>query len=364
MKILQVIPYFGLGGAEIMCENLVEALIDASNDVTVISLYSTKTPITERLEKRGVKIIYLDKRVGLDFSIAKKMLKIINEEKPDVIHTHLASLKYAYSAVKKSKIKIPIVHTVHSIAQKESPLRDRIFNRFWYKNGKVIPVALSKEIQKTVLQVYGLDEQDVPIVFNGLNFSKCIQKQAYSSDEKIKLLHIGRFTAEKNHQCIIDAVRLLTDSGVNVSLKLIGEGPLKAEIEQNVRELGLDSVVEFMGAQSNVYPFLSDADVFMLPSIYEGIPLSLVEAIGTGLPIVASNVGGIPDMIENEVNGLIITPDAESLASAIKRLVESEELREKLGKNALSESDRFSAKNMAKKYLEIYDTLALHKLLF
>lgn len=364
MKTLQVIPYFGLGGAEIMCENLTEALIEASNAVVVVSLYSTKTPITERLEKNGIKIIYLDKHAGLDFSIARKLGKVIKEEKPAVIHTHLASLKYAYSAVKKLKIKIPIVHTVHSIAQKEAPLRDRIFNRFWYKSGKVVPVALSKEIQKTVLQVYGLAEQDVPIVFNGLNLAKCIKKQSYSADEKIKILHIGRFTAEKNHTCIIEAMKLLSDSGVNASLKLIGEGPLKCEMQQKVSEYGLETCIEFMGSQSNVYPFLSDADIFILPSIYEGIPLSLVEAIGTGLPIVASDVGGIPDMIENEVNGLIITPNAESLANAIKRLAENEELREQLGKNALSQSERFSAKNMAKKYLEIYDTLSLHKLLF
>ena len=119
MKILQVIPYFCFGGAETMCENLTYALSNLGHEVTVVSLYQERTPISQRMEDAGVKILYLDKKLGLDLSMIHKLVKIMKQEKPDVVHTHLDVIKYAVAAAKLSGVK-RCVHTVHNVAHEEA----------------------------------------------------------------------------------------------------------------------------------------------------------------------------------------------------------------------------------------------------
>ena len=126
MRIIQIIPELPLGGAETMCENLTYELINQGHKVIVLSLYSTRTPITDRMEKANVDIRYLDKKSGLDFSLFKKIKKILNEEKPDVVHAHLYSLKYIAPYARRQKI----IYTVHSIAQKDAGTFSRMLNKF------------------------------------------------------------------------------------------------------------------------------------------------------------------------------------------------------------------------------------------
>ena len=118
MKIMQIIPTLELAGAEVMCENLTCEL-SSGNDVIVVSMYDRKTPISERLQKKGIKVVFLDKKPGPDFSMVKKLRKVIREFKPDVIHTHLDCVKYAYPAGSKEGVK-RFIHTVHNIASKEA----------------------------------------------------------------------------------------------------------------------------------------------------------------------------------------------------------------------------------------------------
>ena len=119
MKILQVIPYFCFGGAETMCENLTYALTAMGHQVTVVSLYDEKTPIARRMENAGIKILYLDKKLGLDLSMIPKLMKIMKQETPDVVHTHLDVIKYAVAAAKLCGIK-HCIHTVHNVAHEEA----------------------------------------------------------------------------------------------------------------------------------------------------------------------------------------------------------------------------------------------------
>ena len=106
--------------------------------------------------------------------------------------------------------------------------------------------------------------------------------------------------------------------------------------------------------QSNVYPYLHDADIFTLPSIYEGNPMTIIEAMGTGLPIVASRVGGIPDMISDGESGLLVEPEPQSICTDLTRLVEDAALRQRLGLAARKQSQTFSAEHMARDYISCY----------
>lgn len=353
MKIIQIMPEFGLAGAEIMCENLVYELKKMGNEIMIISLYNYHSAITERLEKSGIKIKYLDKKPGLDFSIFFKLFKIFYKEKPDVIHTHRYVMQYVIPIAVLTKIKNR-VHTIHNIAEKEVGYSARKLSKIFYKYFSVIPVALSEAIQKTIINEYGIKKRNVPVIFNGINLEKCILKINYSSDQTFSILHIGRFSEAKNHFELLKAFKIFNDKYPNSVLNLIGDGELKEKIEDYVKNNHLEKFVKFLGLQSNVYPFLNKADIFTLPSKYEGIPMTLIEAMATGLPIVATEVGGIPDMLKNNESALITKVNVEEVAEAFEKLFLNEELRKKLGKNALKESMRFTSKEMAKKYIFVY----------
>lgn len=354
MKIMQVIPYFCFGGAEIMCENLTFALKNAGQEVFVVSLYNDHTPIAQRMEEAGIRIVYLDKKLGLDLSMVPKLIKMIRQERPDVVHTHLDVIKYAVLAAKLAGVK-KCVHTVHSLANREAEGRlQKIINGFYFRKAWSVPVALTPEVQNSVAEFYGLPLSRVPVIYNGIDLSRCVPKTTYETGENVIILHVGRFDVPKNHPGLLEAFRLLLESCPQCRLRLVGDGDSRRDMEALAREKGIADFVEFCGMQSNVYPYLHDADIFTLPSIYEGNPMTVIEAMGTGLPIVASRVGGIPDMISDGESGLLVEPEPQSICDSLTRLVEDSALRQRLGEAARKQSRTFSAEHMARDYLSLY----------
>ena len=353
MKVVQIIPNFSLAGAEIMCENLIYSLRERGVDVVAISMFDLQTAITERLESKGVKIIYLGKKMGLDLSMFKKFYKVLKEENPDVIHTHINTAQYAVPAALRLKIKCK-VHTVHNIAKKENGKLTRLLSKRWFKRRKVVPVALSSIVQDSIVEEYNLKREKVPIIFNGIDLSKCKQKKDYSIGDVFKILHIGRFYEQKNHKGLIEAFALFHKKYPNSELQLIGDRGNREEIEAFVREKGLTQSIKFLGEQKNVYGYLQEADLFALPSLYEGVPMTLIEAMGTGLPIVATRVGGIPDMLTDGESAILTEVDVERVAQAFAAFAEDEEKRRTFGLHAKEESLKFSAKTMTEKYLAVY----------
>lgn len=352
MKIIHIIPHLWLGGAETMCENICTELFDSGNEIVIISLQSVDSPITKRLKEKGIKLFFLDKKRGLDIKAISEIRRILLEEKPDIIHTHLHAIKYAVFAARGLNIKI--IHTVHSVAQQEATGINRILNRFFFKNKKSIPVALSEAIKDTICQVYKLDESEVPVVYNGVPIEKCLPKDTVEIGEKIRIIHVGRFNDVKNHPAILGAYEILIKKHPNLQITLVGDGLKYEETVSLVKENNWVDNIKFCGAVSNVYPLLNQSDIFILPSFYEGIPMTIIEAMGTGLPIVASGVGGIVDMITDGENGLLCSPNAESLAEKIDLFINNYELRKKCSEGAFLTAEKFSSKQMKDKYFIIY----------
>lgn len=354
MKIVQVMPDFGLAGAETMVENLSCGLAAEGCDVLVISFFDLHTAITERIENRGIKIKYLGKKRGFDPSIISKMRKIIKAYQPDVIHTHRYVLPYAFLASMGFKAKR--VHTVHNVAQKEQTKVGKNINRVLFRYFNVVPVALSKEIQRTIQEVYGLPDNRIPVVFNGIDLSRCIVKESYARKDTFTVLHIGRFMDVKNHELLLRSFARFKGQHSDARLQLLGDGELKENMMQLAGQLNITDAVEFAGLQSNVYPWLHNADVFILPSKFEGMPMTLIEAMGTGLPIIASNVGGILDMLSSQKEALLIEPKEEKIIEALEMVYSDAKKREYWGRNALQRSSLFSSQAMARKYLQLYSS--------
>ncbi len=353
MKILQIIPYFCFGGAETMCETITCALKKQGHTVTVVSLYAERTPISRRMEEQGIPILYLDKKLGMDVSMVPKLVKIMKRERPDVVHTHLDVVKYAALAAKLTGVK-KCIHTVHNVAEKEAEGLARKINRAYFSMDWATPVALSPEVQRTISDTYGLPLKKIPVICNGVDLSRCIPKETYEVGETVTFLHIGRFNEQKNHVGLLEAFQKIYQSHPQCHLKLLGDGELREDMEIYAKELGIADAVQFLGSQNNVYPYLQDADIFLLPSHYEGMPMTIIEAMGTGLPIVATRVGGVPDMIAHGESGLLTEVNMDAVAEACFDLLADEALREKLGRNAKAASRRFSAEFMAEEYAKIY----------
>lgn len=351
MKILQVIPYFCFGGAETMCENLTYALKAMGHEVQVVSLYNDRTPIAARMEEAGVQIIYLDKKLGLDVSTVGKLRKIMMQFQPDVVHTHLNIIKYAALAAKLAGVK-RCVHTVHNVADKEAESRSQmLINGTYFRLGWSVPVALSPLVKQSILDFYNL--KDAPMVYNGVDLSRCMPKTDYSLHGPT-LIHVGRFNEQKNHECVLEAFQTILQSYPDATLKLLGDGERMEEIKALAAAMGIAQRVIFVGSTTDVYPYLQEADVFLLPSKYEGMPMTVIEAMGTGLPIVASNVGGLSDMIDDGRSGFLVEVDAKATAEAVLKLLQSQSLRESFGREAKADSNQFSAQTMAEEYLKLY----------
>ena len=349
MRILQLIPNLGMGGAEKICETLTYELVNLGHTVTVVSLYNEQTIITKRLTDNGVNVVLLNKKKGLDLNCVKELKELYKRIKPEVIHTHLYAFKYAILSTLFSNIKI--VHTVHSIASKE---RDKKALRLFGKLKRVTIVGLSSEVANTIANEFRIERGNIPIVFNGVNLEKCIVKKNYELSCDKTIIHVGRYSIPKNHIELLKAMKIIHSQYPEWKLMLVGGGELKEEIQSFIAENNMTEYIVEKGVTDNVYPLLSKADIFVLPSIYEGIPMTVLEAMGTALPIIASKVGGIPDLLNKNNSLLIENLTAKTIADNIQIMIQSKELREKLGCQALADSIQYSSRKMAQKYIEIY----------
>ena len=351
MIIVQIMPEFGLAGAEIMCENLMYMLRKLGHKVIAVSLYDFHSSITERLENAGIEIRYLGKKSGLDIYMIPKLIKIFKETGAEVVHTHRYCAQYAIPAAIFSGVKCRL-HTVHNVAQQENGRLARCLNKFFFKFCGLIPVALSKQIQMSISEEYGVEPEKVPVIFNGINLEKCMPKSNYAVNGNFKVLHIGRFSEQKNHVGLLKAFRVFHDRHPDSELWLIGDGAKRKETEQYVIQNDLEDAVKFLGLQSHIYGYLHDADIFVLPSHYEGMPMTLIEAMGTGLPIVATAVGGVTDML-NEDFAKLVSVEVDRIVEAFEEYYGDADLRGLHGQRAREASKCFSAEEMAKKYSDL-----------
>lgn len=335
-----------------MCANLAIELKKMEHDVLVVSLYSLKTYIVDEMIGNGIRFVSLGKKGGIDFSFFFKLARLIHKEKPDVVHSHLYATKYAQFLASIFGVRTK-VFTIHNEASKDGTRIDHCLNRFLLKFCNVIPVTLSHDLIDSSCKVYGPKLRQMPVVFNGIPLDKCQPVVGYPSEAK-KFLHVGRFMTAKNHKNLIEGFVKAKKTCPSIELFMYGEGPLQSEIMQLVEKYEAASYIHYCGISSDIYSIMHGMNVFLLPSLWEGFPMTLVEAMGTGMPIIASNVGGIPNMLKNNHSALLIEPNSESITESIVAMYNDSSLRERLGRNALEDSAKFSSKGMALSYLKVY----------
>lgn len=355
VKIFQIVPNLGTGGGEKIALDIAINLNKDIFDITLLSLFNNKNNIYNKIaEKNNVKVHYFNKRDGIDLKLIYDIMKYFKNEKPDIIHTHLGSGIYTILGSIMTGIKVK-AHTVHNEAEKELPKIHKSIMSIAYRYLGYTPIAISDYIRNTILQTYKLRLEDVPCIYNGINMDIFKPNENKTDDRDIiQYINVGRMSEQKNQLLLIDSFNQVQKIKDNISLKIIGDGELRTEIERRIKKYNLQDKIELLGIKENVVDYMNDSDIFVLSSNYEGLPLVLLEAMACKLPIISTKVGGVIDIIENNKNGIIVEQgNVNEMSYAMIEMYEKSK-RDVLSKNAYTESKKYDIKNMVKKYEEFY----------
>jgi glycosyltransferase involved in cell wall biosynthesis len=296
LKVLQIIPSFGVGGAEKLVLDYLTYFDKDKVEIKAISMYGNKDTIHDRIIKeKGLDVIYLNKKPGLDLSMVPQIRKVVKEFKPNIIHTHMNSMKYVSLSVMNNR-EIKLFHTIHNEPEKDATGVDKILNTLAFKYLGCTPIALSDELIDKVNSFY--DVNHTIALKNGIYLDNFKNIKASQEDIRNKLNlpedsfvigHVGRFSKQKNHDYIVDIFKKFSELNEDSYLILVGDGELKSKINQKVEELGLAKKVRFLGIRQDIPELIKCMDVFLFPSFYEGFPITLIEAQATGVRCVISD---------------------------------------------------------------------------
>ncbi|MFA6536893.1 MAG: glycosyltransferase [Patescibacteria group bacterium] len=355
IKIVHIIGRLTYGGAEKLLLDLCQKINKEKFAVSVVVLQSDN-PLAEQFQKAGIKLKFFEKENRWDWGIVNRLAEYLQEQNPDIVHTHLfAGDFWGYWACRKAKIK-KTISTKHDIL-KESFCRDRLGPFCRRRFTKI--VAISRATRDYLFRVEKIETQKVEVIYNGVDVEKFYDPQTkiFKKDE-LMIGCVGRLAKEKGQKHLLRACRFLPFA--DWRLLLVGDGPKRKELELLAENLGIRHKVHFSGNVDDVRPFLKVLDVFVLPSVSEGLSLVILEAALAGKVVVASRVGGVPEIVTDKQNGLLFTPKkAEELVRHLtwvhenkeKAVLLAEDLRETVKNN-------FSLQRTVEHYQSLYENIA------
>lgn len=282
-----------------------------------------------------------------DLKALFEIYALIKKIKPAIVHTH-TSKAGVLGRIAAKILKVPvIIHQPHGLALGEAwevldTPRSPHIRKFLIALEKILAKFTTKFITYTEIEAkehlyYGIGKRErFAVIPYGLELNKfCsgIDKTVRKSLETRSPIigSVGRLVMEKGYQYLIEAIALVRRSFADVKLFIVGGGPLKNELESLVKSLGLVNNVEFLGVKNNIQEFLSEIDVFVLPTLYESFGIALIEAQACKVPVVVSNVGSISEVIKDGETGLLVPPrNPEAIAEAVIRLLRDKELYKRL----------------------------------
>lgn len=362
IRVLHLLPNFNLGGGERMACHLMGTLDKERFEVAAVSMFSPTGGELEMLLKEAqIPTWFLGKRLGPDLRMYWRIERVLRHFRPHVVHTHRYILRYAFPAMVYRNSPV-MIHTVHSMAENEVGRGSRLLHRLAFRCG-VVPVAIAPGVLKSLRLVYG--KKNYPMIPNGipvhaysnpkLGCAEWRKHEGFMHDDVI-FACVARLDPPKNQPLLVEAFLRGPAADSRSRLLLVGSGGWQSELQSQISAYGLQEKVRLLGYRSDIPETLGAIDIFVLPSSWEGNPLCIMEAMAAGKPVIASRVGGIPDLVENELSGVLVPSDnIDALTQAMNELLKNEIKRQTMGKNAARQAaERFGIESMTKAYEELY----------
>lgn len=367
-KVVQIVPMLGPGGAERVAVDVARRLNRERFEVALISIWRRVGGELENLlDNSDVRVEYLGKESGFDSRTYHRLHRVLRDCRPDVVHTHLQVLRYALPSLLFLK-PTSMLHTVHNLAEREIEPRAQCIQRYALKHG-VIPVAVSNEVAVSLRRLYKIPR--CPVIANGIPTSHYasprISRREWRarigfSEDHVLFVCVARFATQKNHSLLLKAFAGGPAADPSAHLVLVGEGDLEEQLEAQAKNFGLANRIHFLGLRTDIPEVLGAADVFVLSSDWEGNPLSIMEAMAAGLPVVSTAVGGVPDLFANGREGFQVPQgDGEAFSGAMTFFLRDPETRRSMGMAAARRArENFDVSRMVHAYEELYERLIEH----
>jgi len=339
-------PHFG-GGVEQVVARLCDGLVERGHDVTVLTLRTCPSPATE---SRGALTIHrlaavdLTRWLGIQFSLSLRTLdvvaRLIRSLRPDVVHAHNMFFRTTEAAALLRKfLKFPLVTTLHlGKAEGGSKLFNTLIRGYESTVGRFIVrgsehvIAVSRAVAEHARRI-GVEAASVTVIPNGVDIRLFHPGTGQRNNGK-EVLYVGRLVPNKGPEVLLRAVPAVLDKHPQAKFVLVGDGPLRSRLEIQARQMDIGHAVHFLGMRYDVPELMREAALLVRPSMLEGMPLTILEAMASALPVVATPVGGTPEILEDGVHGYL-TPvdDSMKLADAIIRLLDNDTLAREMGRH-------------------------------
>ncbi|MBV9962985.1 MAG: glycosyltransferase family 4 protein [Parafilimonas sp.] len=364
IKVLQAIRQGMVGGGESHILSLVKH-IDKNRFEPVVLSFTDGQMITE-LKNIGVDNFVIPSNKAFDLTKWKQVKALMQKEKIDLVHIHgTRATSNIYWAAKN--LKLPVIYSIHgwSFHDDQSTLvkKARIYFENWITKKTNRNISVSSSNQKTGKD--NIDGFQSEVIYNGIDLEKFnplsrerknLRRQLNIAGDAIVICFIGRITLQKDPLSLIKAFKEVAERNANAVLLMIGDGDMKAEAIQSAKELNIQDKIIFENFRTDVADILFSSDIYCLPSLWEGFPIGLLEAMAMCKPVIATNVDGSVEIIQNNKNGILINPqNKKMLVDALNNLISNKNLRTQLGNTARETIVKdFDVCKMTKKIEAVY----------
>lgn len=346
-------------GAEVMVYQLCAGLLNC-DELIVHAVVLNKGRLAEELKKVGCRVSVVDESSMSFVRLIRELWKIKKNFSPDIIHSHRYKENLLAWLITRGFGRICLVATQHGMP--ELPCGQGNFKLYFRTSASFRllsiffdrTVVVSEEMRHALNGVYGFKRQRVFVIHNGIHIAEH-HRTNNNEKETVTIGSAGRFFPVKNFLLFVDIAKVLINEECNVNFVLAGDGPERKLLQKRVLDYGIEDRFTFAGHQEDMDSFYTSINIYLNTSVHEGIPMSILEAMSYSLPVVAPEVGGIPEIIQNGETGFLVSEnDAKVFADKIKQLLD-DDFRAQMGEAARKcVTVKFSRRVMVEKYIQEY----------
>jgi glycosyltransferase involved in cell wall biosynthesis len=336
IRLVEAVYAFSWGGSEILAYRIVRALNHSGQYLCKMYAVQETGPMLKMLEAEGIGCRAFEKTQRFDLALVMRLAKQMRADRVQIVHTHhLSQLMYAGLAARLAGARV--VHTEHEYYLTRTRRAQRLLRILSSLADRV--TAIADPVTDFLRDQVGIPVDKLVTIVNGVDIGSFASAEPINRSElgwahdDVVVASVARLAVEKGHHALIKAFGRLHGRNSKARLLLVGDGSLRAELQQRVEEMGLSDSVRFVGERKDIPRWLATCDVFALASVREGLPMVILEAMAAGKPVVSTNVGCVHSVVQHGETGLLVAPgDVEQLTAGLDRLVGDAEERRRIGR--------------------------------